>query len=202
MAKATKMEVKLEELNLQRIKIPIVGKTPLLMDKMPDETLRAILEKQTGKAKSNKKAVRDLEKEAKNAVHLTSKKKVGFPASGFKAGMIESASFVGDKFFSKKLVSGAVRIVNSEDGLILIKSKKQDLLRHNIGHNLKFTPQFHNWSCELVVEYDANNISAADIVTLLSYSGHYIGVGSWRPKSGGGGSGEYGTYTPKLTKKK
>ena len=44
--------------------------------------------------------------------------------------MMECTAFLGDKMFSKKMVSGAVRITNAIDGLILIKSKKQDILKH------------------------------------------------------------------------
>ena len=84
--------------------------------------------------------------------------------------------------------------MNVEDGLIPIKFSKQTILEHNIGSNTKFTPEFHNWSCELDIQFDQNNISAQDIITLLNYAGFYNGVGAWRPKGGGGGSGEYGMY--------
>jgi len=189
-----KIEVRLQPLNNQTLKIKLIGKTPLLMDKMSEDVKQGILEKQSGMAKGNKKKIRNINKEVENAIHKTSKGIVGFPAFGFKKGMIEVTSFLGDKFFSKKLVSGAVRIINQEDGLVKINSKKQDVLEHTIHGQTKFNPCFHDWSCELVIQYDANNISPSDIVTLLNYAGFYYGVGSWRPKCTGGGSGEYGTY--------
>lgn len=196
-----KVEVRVQQLNCNTITVPIVGKTPLLMDRMSEETMENILKKQTGEAKSGSKKLRDLDKEVKLAIHKTSTGKVGFPAAGFKRGMIESASFVGDKFFSKKLVSGGVRILNGEEGLIPIKYSKMDVFQHNIGHNVKFSPQFHDWSCELVIQYDANNISAQDIVNLLNYAGMYIGVGSFRPHCSQGGSGEFGSYSVRETTK-
>lgn len=196
--KENKIEVKLTALNQDTMRVPIVGKTPLLMDKMSEEVKKGILDKQTGIAKGNKKKVRDLKQEIRDSMHKTSKGKVGFPAAGFKKGMAEVTSFVGDKFFSNKLVRGAVRIINAEDGLIPIKFKRQDILEHNIGHNTKFTPQFHNWSCELVIQYDANNISPSDILTLINHAGFYVGVGAWRPKGKDGGSGDYGMYEVKM----
>lgn len=189
-----KIEVVLEPLQLSTIKVKLKGKTPLLMDKFPDATKKEILDKQSGVSKSSKKRTRDVTKEIGDAIHKTSTGKVGYPAYGFKKGMMECTSFVGDKFFSKKLVSGAVRIVNSEEGLIPIKCKKQDILEHNIGPNTKFNPQFHDWECTLEMEYERNNISAQDIITLLNYAGFYVGVGAWRPKGKDGGSGEYGMY--------
>lgn len=189
-----KVQVKVQPLNHNTIKVKIIGKTPLLMDRMPEETMQGILDKQTGVAKSGKKQLRDTQKEVERAIHKMSDGTIGFPIAGFKRGMIESASFVGDKFFSKKLVSGGVRIINGREGLVPIKFKKMDVLKHNIGHNMKFSPQFHNWSTELAIQFDANNISATDIVNLLNYAGFYVGVGAWRSKCREGGSGEMGAY--------
>ena len=195
-----KKEINIEPLNLEVLKVTIIGKRPLLMDKFPDEVKQGILDKQTGMSKSNKKKTRNLKLEVERAVHKTAKGKIGFPEVGFKRGMMECTSFVGDKFFSKKLIQGAVQIMNAEDGLILIKYKKRDVLQHNIQHNVKFTPQFHDWTCELMISYDANNISPSDIVKLLDYAGHYVGIGAWRPKGGGGGSGTFGMYEVKQKK--
>lgn len=200
MVKKEVKEIILDPINIKVLEVDIIGKTPLLMDKFPEEEKLKILEKQTGESRGNKRMIRDTKKETENAVHRTSKGKIGFPAFGFKAGMMESTSFVGDKMFSKKLVSGAVKILNVDDGLIPIKFKRQDVLEHSIECNTKFSPQFHDWSCKLKLEFDANNISAKDIITLINYAGFYIGIGAWRPKAKGG-SGEYGMYEVKLRRK-
>ena len=192
--KEKKIEVLIQPINVGRVKLSIKGKTNLLMDKFPEESKRQILAKQSGVAKGNKKKIRDTKQEIQEAIHITKSGKIAYPAFGFKKGMMECTSFVGDKAFSKKLVSGAVKIMNVEDGLIPIKFSKQTVLEHNIGPQTKFTPQFHDWTCELEIQYDQNNISAQDIITLLNYAGFYNGVGAWRPKGGGGGSGEYGMY--------
>ena len=192
--KENKVEVVLQPISVGTIRVQIKGKTPLLMDKFPDEVKKGILAKQAGVSKGNKKKTRDTKQETQEAIHVTSTGQIGYPAFGFKKGMMECTSFVGDKMFSKKLVSGAVKIMNVEDGLIPIEYGKQTVLEHNVGSNTKFSPMFNNWSCELKIEYDQNNISAQDIVTLLNYAGFYNGIGAWRPKSGGGGSGEYGMY--------
>lgn len=192
--KTSIVEVALEPITVKTLEVTVKGKTPLIMDRFPEEVQEEILAKQAGVSKSSKKKVRDTKKEVIDAIHVTSKGKVGFPAAGFKRGMMEVTSFVGDKFFSKKLVSGAVKIMNVEDGLIQIDYKRQDVLKHAIGHNMKFSPQFHDWSAKLIFQYDANNISPHDIVTCLNYAGFYVGVGAWRPKCAKGGSGEYGQF--------
>jgi len=171
------------------------------MDKMSDEVRHEILAKQTGVTKSNKKKVRDIKAETLSAIHYTPSNKVGFPSAGFKKGMMDCTSFVGDKFFSKKLIQG-IMIVNAEGGLIPIKFKKQDVLEHTVNGQTKFTPQFHDWSCELAIQFDANNLCAEDITRLLNYAGFYTGVGAWRPKGRDGGSGEFGMFQVETNGKK
>ena len=184
-------EVCIKPMNVGRVKVPLVGKTPLLMDRFPPDVKQAILNKQTGTKKSAKE-VRNVENESKEAIHYCGDGSIGFPSAGFKAGMIESTSFVGDKMFSKKLIKG-IQIVNAVNGLVPLKFKKQNILEHNIASNTKHTPQFHDWSCDLEIEFDQNNVSAQDIATLINYAGHYSGVGIWSPRCKSGGS--YGMYS-------
>jgi len=191
--KTEKKKIELAPLNLKRAKFEIRGKTPLLMDKFPESKKEEILEKQITGAKSNKE-LRNADAEIELAIHRTSNGDVGFPSVGFKMGMMHCTGRVGDKFFSKPLVQGAVRITNSIEGLILLKYKKQDVLKHSIGANTKFSPQFHDWSCELEIEYEANNISLKALATLLNYAGFYVGLGMWRPKGKVGATGDYGMY--------
>jgi len=185
-----KKEVSIAPIRIAKAVFPITGKTPLLIDKMPEETLKAIQDKQTGVSKSAKKK-RDIDKEIENAIHKLPDGTVGFPSAGFKAGMIEATSFVGDKMFSKKLIRG-LKILNSVNGLVPIKFKKQDILIHNIESNTKHTPQFHNWSCELEIQFDQNNVSETDIAILINYAGFYSGIGIWSPRCKSGG--DFGMY--------
>ena len=199
--KKKKIEVGLASLKIGTITISIRGKTPLLMDRMSEEVKHEILAKQTGITKSNKNRVRDTKEETLSAIHYTPSGGIGFPSAGFKKGMMDCTSFVGDKFFSKKLIQG-IMIVNADAGLIPIKFKKQIVLEHTIKNNTKFTPQFHDWSCDLTIHYDQNNLGAEDIVRLLNYAGFYVGVGAWRPKGRDGGSGEFGMYEVQTNGKK
>ncbi len=194
MVKDTKEQVKKEisipAINLAKATFPIKGKTSLIMDKMPEEVLQAIQDKQTGQGRSGKQT-RVIEDEIQRAIHVLPDGNVGFPASGFTAGMIESTSFIGDKMFSKKLVRG-LRILNAVNGLIPIKFKDQDVNKHHVGSNTKHSPQFNGWSCELEIQFDSNNISEKDIASLINYAGFYYGIGMWSPRCKSGGN--FGMY--------
>lgn len=192
-------EVVLEPLDIKQMSITVQGNA-LLMDKFPERVKDEIIAKQTGE-KRIKKSTRDIDREVKEAIHKTNDGQVGYPAAGFKLAMMDiAASFTKERkgnTITKKLVSGALRVVNQVDGLIPIKYKKQDVLEHQVFENTKYSPQFHDWEAELVFKYDATSLSPQDITTLLNYAGFRIGIGAWRPKGRKGGSGEYGMFQVK-----
>jgi len=197
-----KIEIVVPKLNLGTLKVQLIGKTSLLMDRFPEEVYQEVLDKQLGKTKGKKKQ-RDLDKEFDEALHRIDDKTLGFPATAFKSGMIESTSFVGSRDFSKKLLKG-VQILNSEgNDLVPIKYKKLSKLKHypkgsfgGAKANTKISPMLEGWECELVIQYDANNISPQDLVNLLNYAGFYYGIGMWSPRAKCGG--KYGMYEVKL----
>ena len=183
--------IRVNQINLATVSFKITGTSPLLMDKFPEDVKKQIEDKQTGKSKVSKKP-RNIEKETLQAVHKTQDGSIGYPAIGFKAGLIESTSFIGDKMFSKKLLRG-IQIVNAVEGLVPIEFKKQDVLSHSIQSNTKYSPQFHDWSCVLKIQFDKNNVSTEDIANLINYAGFYYCIGIWSPRCKSGGS--YGMYT-------
>lgn len=54
------IELKVPKLDIGILKIKVSGKTPLVMDKMPQSTIDAITDKQTGKKVSGGKKLRDI----------------------------------------------------------------------------------------------------------------------------------------------
>jgi len=192
-----KLEIVVPKLNLGILKVGIkqLTSTGLLMDRFPEEIREQILIKQTSKIRG-KKQLRNMDWEYENAVHKLPNGDIGFPAQGFKSAMIESTSFVGSKDFSKKLLKG-IQIINSEgNDLIPIKYKKISKLKHypKLG-NTKISPYLEDWECELVIQYDQNNISPQDLVNLLNYAGFYYGIGIWSPRAKCGG--KFGMYEVK-----
>jgi hypothetical protein len=191
-----KLELVVPRLNLGILKVQLKGNTTLLMDRFPESIREQILEKQIGRTQG-KKQIRNMDLEYENAFHKLPKGGIGFPAQGFKSAMIESTSFVGSKDFSKKLLKG-IQIINSEgNDLIPIKYKNISKLRHfPKGGNIKISPMLEDWECELIIQYDKNNISPQDIVSLLNYAGFYYGIEIWSPRAKCGG--KYGMYEVKV----
>ena len=56
--------------------------------------------------------------------------------------------------------------------------------------DLRYRPEFSEWSILLRIEYDTEWISADTIVNLLERAGFGIGIGEMRPQKGG----EFGRF--------
>jgi hypothetical protein len=183
--------IKIQPLPFKQINIRIVGITPLLMNKPSDETLRLLAEGAT-KTRGQKSKIRDLEKEAKEKIHLNEKGETSYPSSGFLGAIVEAAPYV--EGLNKKLLKGALIF---EEKLIPIKFSKQDILKGwskagSIGSAItpNWRPQFHDWSCVLSFSFNEKQISLDQIANAIQIAGMQIGIGSWSPQH----SGTYGRF--------
>jgi len=68
---------------------------------------------------------------------------------------------------------------------------RTDMVRIGQGtSDVRYRPEYKDWSCELPIEYNANVISAEQIVNMFNTAGFSTGVGEWRPERGG----QYGMF--------
>ena len=189
--KKSSREEKVELLPLipKTMRIKVVGDTPLLSHNFGATAKQSILDKQTHKAKLREK--RNPKKEVEEATYFTEDGKDGFPASGFKKGMTEVAPYLPN--LDKKKVRGSVQIVGN---IVPLKYKSkvtnESTVRINRGlsGDIRFRPEYREWSCELIIKFNESLISAEQIVNLLNYAGFHIGVGDWRPEK----NGSFGMY--------
>lgn len=82
-----------------------------------------------------------------------------------------------------------------------IKYKKIVQLKHwGKSSGISKTPKlilrnaFVEWSTDLEIEYNKNQLSAEQILNVLNYAGFYIGVGGFRKQN----SGNYGCFHAKV----
>lgn len=191
MEKKKNKEVELKKLVKEQIKLKLRGitGTTLLMEKMDMDVVEKYDKKKAQKI--TKKDTRLEKEKVEDKIHHTKEGNIGFPAAGFKGGMIEVAPKLG---LYKKDVRGAVRVLGN---IIPINFKEQQV-NETWGRQTGITraplliirPEFIDWSCELDIRYDASVISAEQVVNLVNYAGFHQGIGSWRPEKGGT-HGEY-----------
>jgi len=196
-----KTKVRVEAPNYQIMKLKVVGITPLLQNRLTPETLEVLGEYAKGygqgrKAQSQMKKEKEafenlslLEKVKKKAYWIDEKKGIaGFPASGFEKAFKKVYQNAG----LKKAETRAFKILGS---LIPIKYKKfvinKGIVRPERGAPRPlYRPEFQDWSCELLIRYDASILTPKMIIELGNRAGFEIGVGSWRPEN----KGNYGMF--------
>jgi hypothetical protein len=58
------------------------------------------------------------------------------------------------------------------------------------GHDLRYRPEFTEWSAVLEVVYVKSMLSMDSVLSLIDAAGLGVGVGEWRPEK----SGDFGTF--------
>lgn len=115
----------------------------------------------------------------------------GFPANAFKM-CANSAAYRGS-YVTDQMRLRAVYFINPKNGGEYVEVKgdmplwREDMVKLNGSTaDLRYRGAFHNWHCDLVLEYNANGgIPKSDIINYLNYGGYGVGVGEWRPEKDG-----------------
>jgi hypothetical protein len=192
--------------NFQSAKVKLIGKTPLVMNRMSSMSRQNMIAKQESGSRANKGAKRDpkdFDRVFKGAMHIASEGWHGFPASALRAGMISACRLVGFKMTIAKLsvfVDPADGI-DAEDGQPLIRIIGNEPVRRDLPVKLADgstdilpRPFYLDWSAEPTITWDADQFSAADVVNLLSRVGLQCGIGAGRPDSKNSTGMGWGTF--------
>lgn len=193
--KATTEKIAIGEIDIRKVKIPIIGTSELIVHRFSEKQRKQIEDKQQGRAKGGR-GERKPKEEYLAAFYMISGKpetktaKYGVPAAGFKNAMVSACRYIDG--LTMVLARGAF-FVNPGLELIEIKSKSGPYMREDTVRldgpsrslDLRYRPAFGDWSCELEVAYNASVITAEQIVNLLSHAGFHVGVCEWRPERGG-----------------
>lgn len=205
--KAATEVIEIRPIEIKKVKIRIVGDTPLIMHAWSEKAKRMMLEAQMGVAKGKKK-------EAKNPVDdfirsmywltpmpedgtmesfeeaIANGARFGFPVTAFKQAAISAAYRMG---WAKDKMSmrGAFFIDSDENGMIEIHSDtpemREDMVKVGMGTaDIRYRGEFKNWYADLTISYNANGqYSLENIVNIINAGGYVCGVGEWRPERDG-----------------
>jgi hypothetical protein len=188
--------------------VPIKGTAPLIVHNFSEKSKRQMLDAQQGKKKV--KEVRDPQAEYEAAFYRIANEdngdEYGFPVTAFKAATIGAA-----RFYDKSVTMTSLRQFMFMHGLLtkadpqqLVKiigepSFREDVVRlggPSRSADLRYRPEFRDWSAELKVTYVTSSLSRDSVLSLIDAGGLGIGVGEWRPEK----RGEFGTYEIDQTK--
>lgn len=189
MGKETKHEVKVGGIATRQIRITLVGTTPLISHKFSEKAQDKILQKQMKTAqKTTGKEAKNPEQDFKDSLYVLEDGRYGFPLSGFKNAAVDACSFMDG--MKKTNTRGAFHLIDEFGGGLAVLEgtprMRKDTVRVGMGTaDIRYRGEFPKWKVNLLIKYNANAISPAQIVQLFNAAGFGIGVGDWRPQRDG-----------------
>ncbi|QCG93967.1 hypothetical protein E6C67_08445 [Azospirillum sp. TSA2s] len=196
MAKNTAtVAIELPRLNVQMLQITLVGDAPLICHAWSEKAKEMMLNKQMGKAnagKEKKVPERDFmeslywltDKPTENSFEVPAGSRFGFPAVGFKAAAVSACRFVDGIKMTE--VRGAFHIIGDMIEIKGTPTPREDMVRVGMGTaDIRYRGEFREWTADMTVRYNANALSAEQIVNLFNVAGFGVGVGEWRPERDG-----------------
>jgi hypothetical protein len=187
-------------LHLITLEVPIRGISPYIAHRWSEKAKRIMLDTQQGKAKP-KKQPKDPAAEYNAARYIVDDNRDGIPAVAFKAAIVGAARFF-DKSVTMTLLKQLIYVegvtgTTGPDLLVPIegqRSMREDCVRVGQGTaDLRYRPQYDNWSATLTVQFPGNQITPESVVAMIE-AGGFGGVGEWRPSCPKGLTGIYGRF--------
>lgn len=186
--------IKLKRVARRKMTFSIRGTSPLIMHKWSEKAKATMRGKQQDGRKTKTREKRVPEEEAKAATYTTEDGQIGIPGMAFKRALIDAAHK--DIGIEKTLVKKAVFLVTDDpDKVLPIHCSepiiREDMVRVGMGSaDLRYRPEFVEWSCPITLEVDSELLQSDDILALVDRAGFGVGICEWRPEKGG----EYGRF--------
>lgn len=181
--------------NIKSLSVEIEGTNPLIFHKWSEKAKQMILDKQMKKA-SKGREIRNPEQDIEDSYYKDSEGRIAFPALCIKQAMVNAVRNV--EGVTMTLLRGSVFVVGDKDGLIPVKYKEKtgrsDMVRVGMGTaDIRFRGQVNDWSMKFIIKFNADVISAEQVLNLLNIAGFSCGLGEWRPEK----NGDFGTFQVK-----
>jgi len=188
--------IELPALNLQTIRIPIIGDSGLICHAWSAKAKRQMLDKQMKKASAGKAAKDPWQDFAETLYWLDEMPETpteddvingrfGFPSVAFKAAAVTAVTSTGGM---TKVQARQTFHISGEYVEILgpAPSMREDMVRVGMGTaDIRHRAEFSPWGTILQVQFNANVLSAEQVTSLFEAAGFGVGIGDWRPERDG-----------------
>ncbi|KKN05231.1 hypothetical protein LCGC14_1089480 [marine sediment metagenome] len=174
--------------NIQTIEIVLVGDARLVLHKWSEKAIGEMEDKRAGKARKKKEPVNPQE-QYEAAMYSLPDGSQGFPAGGVKKSAVNACRYTeGITMVMARGVIFVERDVVDDDGndLVLIHGDgpymRRDMVRIAMGTtDIRYRPEFRTWKIKVRVRFNANIITAEQLINLFNLAGHHVGIGEGRP---------------------
>lgn len=196
--------------NFQTVEVGIRGTAPLMVHKFSQKARHQIQAKQTAVDKvKTARAPKDYAAEFNAARYISKQGWDGFYAGSIRNAMIRAASYGGGLSMTqaKGLVFITAEGFDHEDGTPLVRIVGK--AAHDIrparndggGVDIRNRPRYDVWRSVLKIRYDADLMSAQDVLNLLARAGESVGICDGRPGSPNSNGCGFGTFEVEGLKK-
>lgn len=184
--------VTIAPINLQTIKLTIIGDTSLICHRFSDKNKKEMLDKQM-KVAQKAKAARDPQREYEESLYVHPDGGYGFPAAAFKEAAVAACRQIDDLDMTR--AKGLFQVLGELVRITGTPRMREDTVRLAAGStDLRYRAEFPEWSTELTIRYNASVLSLEQLVNLFVIGGFCSGVGDWRPSSPKCKSGNHGMF--------
>ena len=210
--KTSEVKIELKPIQIKEAIITIKGTTPLIVNNFSEKSKQQILDAQMKKTKT--KEIRNPIEDFMRASYWITEMPESFTKEAFDEAVKNGAKFgFPSKGIKASIASGAYRNGYTKDkvslyGAFLIPEEyitidcesiemREDYVRiaHG-GTDVRFRPQFNNWSMTFTIQYNENTYSLDQIINFINLGGFSCGLGEQRVEKGG----SHGAYEVVTTK--
>lgn len=194
-ATGTTEVVQIKPLNIRRLSVQIVGKSPYVQARFSEKARQQMREKQLAGSTARKgraKEARDFDRDFEQAQHKSQEGWAGIPASAFRNATISACRMVGFQMTRAKMsIFVEADGFDALDGTPLVRlvapappERVEHAVRNSTGvADLRLRPMWREWGAEVRVSFDADQFTAEDVVNLIHRAGFEVGVGEGRHDS-------------------
>ena len=178
--------ISISEPNFQSIRFKIIGTAPLMIHKFGAKIRTRIQESQTAKDKVKKaRAPKDYKAEFNDARYVSTQGWDGFYAGALRNAMIQAARYVDGLQMtkSKGLFFVQAQGFDKDGGTPLVRIQGSKAahdtrpVRLESGvADLRNRPRYDKWHADVVIDFDADAVTATDVANLLHRAGAQVGL--------------------------
>lgn len=188
--------IELPPLNIQSMDVPLIGDGGLICHAWSKKAREQMLAKQMKKATAGKVAKDPWQDFCESLYWLDTmpekpteedveRGRFGFPSVAFKSAAITAVTTMGG--LTKVAARQCFHIASEYIELLgPPPSMREDMVRVGMGTaDIRHRGEFQPWGAILKVQYNANVLSAEQVVSLFEAGGFGVGIGDWRPEKDG-----------------
>ena len=194
-------------LDIQTVKIRIIGDAPLLVHAWDEKAKKMMLDVQMGVTRTKAKAKKDPFADFINSMYwiegkpkedtpeafekaVASGVKWGFPVGAIKQAANSAAYRM--KWVKNQMELRGTYFLKSEYGDLgeikgCIPHIREDMVKVGMGvADIRYRGQFDNWYMDFDLEYNASGaVTLEQIINCINGGGYACGIGEWRPEKDG-----------------